>query len=39
MARWREHLFALMSRNATPAANYFGLPPERTLEIGVAVEL
>ena len=26
MARWREHLFALMSRNATSAANYFRLP-------------
>ena len=39
MARWREHLFATMSRNATPAANYFNLPPEQTLEVEVAVEL
>ena len=29
MAKWREHLFAFMSRNATPAANYFGLPTDR----------
>jgi KUP system potassium uptake protein len=39
MARWREHLFALMSRNATSAATYFGLPPEQTVELGLAVEL
>jgi KUP system potassium uptake protein len=39
MARWREHLFALMSRNATSAATYFDLPPEQTVEVGLAVEL
>lgn len=39
MARWREHLFAFMSRNATTAANYFGLPPERTTIVGMRVEL
>ena len=39
MARWREHLFAFMSRNATSAANYFRLPLDQTIELGVAVEL
>jgi KUP system potassium uptake protein len=39
MARWREHLFALLSRNATSAATYFGLPIEQTIELGLAVEL
>jgi KUP system potassium uptake protein len=39
MARWREHLFALMSRNATSAANYFRLPLDQTIELGVAIEL
>ena len=39
MARWREHIFAAMSRNATPAASYFGLPPEQTVTLGVPVEL
>ena len=39
MARWREHLFAFMARNATSAANYFKLPLEQTIELGVAVEL
>jgi KUP system potassium uptake protein len=39
MARWREHLFALMSRNATSAALYFDLPLGQTVEVGLAVEL
>jgi KUP system potassium uptake protein len=39
MAQWREHLFAFMSRNATSAANYFGLPHERTVTVGRHVEL
>ncbi|HEU5083668.1 MAG TPA: KUP/HAK/KT family potassium transporter [Acidimicrobiales bacterium] len=39
MAAWREHLFAFMSRNATTAANYFGIPPERTTIVGRRVEL
>jgi KUP system potassium uptake protein len=39
MARWREHLFALLSRNATPASSYFGLPPTSTATLGIQVEL
>jgi KUP system potassium uptake protein len=39
MARWREHLYALMSRNATSAATYFRLPLDRTIELGLPVEL
>jgi KUP system potassium uptake protein len=39
MAVWRERLFSLMSRNATTASSYFGLPPERTATVGVSVEL
>ncbi len=39
MAQWREHLFAFMSRNATSAASYFGLPPERTITVGMQIEL
>jgi KUP system potassium uptake protein len=39
MARWREHLFALMSRNATSAATYFRLPPDQVVELGVVLEL
>ena len=39
MALWREHLFALLSRNATPAGRSFGLPPDRTVTLGQQVLL
>lgn len=39
MAIWREKLFALMSRNARPATSFFGLPPNRVVELGWQVEL
>jgi KUP system potassium uptake protein len=39
MALWREHLFALMSRNARDAADFFRLPPDQVVEIGVRMEL
>jgi KUP system potassium uptake protein len=39
MARWREYLFAVLSRNSTPAALYFDLPLPQTITLGTAVEL
>ena len=39
MALWREHLFALLSRNAAPAVRSFGLPPDRTVTLGEQVLL
>jgi KUP system potassium uptake protein len=39
MAVWRERLFALMSRNATTATAYFGIPPNRVIELGEQVEM
>ena len=39
MALWREKLFVVMSRNATNAANFFGLPPDRIVELGTQVEI
>jgi KUP system potassium uptake protein len=39
MARWRERLFAVMSRNARPATAYFRLPPNRVVELGAQIEL
>ncbi len=39
MARWRERLFAVMHRNATSAAQHFGLPIEQVVEVGSQVEL
>jgi len=39
MSEWREKLFALMSRNATTATAYFGIPPDRVVELGEQIEL
>lgn len=39
MARWRERLFALISRNATSATAYFRIPPDRVVEMGEQVEM
>ncbi|HEX7175797.1 MAG TPA: potassium transporter Kup [Pyrinomonadaceae bacterium] len=39
MMLWREKLFALMSRNASPATAYFCLPPDRVVEMGSQVEI
>ncbi len=39
MAKWREKLYVLMSRNAVRATAYFRLPTERVVELGVQVEM
>ncbi|MEO5839075.1 MAG: KUP/HAK/KT family potassium transporter [Acidimicrobiales bacterium] len=39
MARWREQLFTVMSRNTTRAARFFNLPSDRTVEVGIQVDL
>ena len=39
MALWRERLFASMARNAGNAADYFGLPANRVVELGAQVEI
>ncbi|OWW19561.1 hypothetical protein AYR66_08570 [Noviherbaspirillum denitrificans] len=39
MSLWRETLFAIMSRNARDAADYFRIPPNRVIELGTQVEI
>ena len=39
MAVWRERLFVLMARNAGRATEFFKLPVERVVELGVQVEM
>jgi KUP system potassium uptake protein len=39
MARWRKKLFVFLSRNAIPATQYYGLPPNRVVELGAQLEL
>jgi KUP system potassium uptake protein len=39
MAAWRKLLFATLSRNSQRATTFFGLPPNRVVELGMQVEL
>ena len=39
MASWRKGLFAFLSRNAWNVTTYFGIPPNRVVELGSQVEL
>jgi len=38
MAEWRKHLFRFLSRNARPATDFFAIPPNRVVEIGMQIE-
>jgi KUP system potassium uptake protein len=38
MSRWRKTLFALMSRNARSATEFFQIPPNRVVELGAQIE-
>ncbi len=39
MQFWREKIFVAMFRNAGNAASFFGLPPNRVVELGTQVEM
>jgi KUP system potassium uptake protein len=39
MSRWRKLVFAFISRDSTSATAYFGIPPNRVVELGMQVEL
>jgi KUP system potassium uptake protein len=38
MARWREHMFSAMARNAGNITDYFNIPTNRVIELGTRVE-
>lgn len=39
MALWRERIFAFMSRNALRATDYFRIPSNQVVEIGIQIEM
>jgi KUP system potassium uptake protein len=39
MMAWRDKLFVFLSRNARRATNYFQIPPDRVVEIGIQLEI
>lgn len=39
MALWREKLFAFLSRNNLRATEFYNLPPDRVVELGIQVQI
>lgn len=39
MARWRKKLFSFLMKNAKPPTDFFNLPPNRVVELGVQIEM
>jgi KUP system potassium uptake protein len=39
LARWRKKLYAFMARNSLSATAFFGLPPNRVVELGAQLEI
>jgi KUP system potassium uptake protein len=37
MMRWRKAIFAFMSRNAANPTTFFGIPPNRVVELGAQI--
>jgi len=37
--RWRKALFGVLSRNARPATQFFGIPANRVVEMGAQIEI
>jgi KUP system potassium uptake protein len=39
MSRWRDNIFIFLSRNARRATNFFNIPADRVVEIGIQLEI
>jgi KUP system potassium uptake protein len=39
LSRWQQALFSVMSRNAVPATEFFRIPSDRVVELGVRVAI
>jgi len=39
MQTWRKMLFSFISRNSRSATQYFGIPPDRVVELGMQIDL
>jgi KUP system potassium uptake protein len=38
MMRWRKRIYAFMARNGSSATDFFGIPPDRAIELGDHIE-
>lgn len=39
LPKWRKILFTFLTRNARPATEFFGIPPNRVVELGAQIEI
>jgi KUP system potassium uptake protein len=39
MPGWQQWLYALLSRNSVPATEFFRIPPDRVVELGVKIAI
>ncbi|HVS54557.1 MAG TPA: KUP/HAK/KT family potassium transporter [Opitutaceae bacterium] len=39
MWEWQKRLYAILSRNASPARDYYQIPPSQIIELGLAIQL
>jgi KUP system potassium uptake protein len=39
MARWRKIMFSFLSKNSRAPTEFFNLPPNRVVELGLQIEL
>ena len=39
MFEWEKHLYAVLSRNASPVQHYYKIPPSQIIELGLPVQL
>jgi KUP system potassium uptake protein len=39
VARWRKKLYILLSQNSRSVTEYFGIPPNRVVELGAQIEM
>ena len=39
MSTWRKKIFIIMTRNARSATHFFGLPPNRVVELGAQIQI
>jgi KUP system potassium uptake protein len=39
VAKWRKMLFSFLARNSRAPTSFFGLPPNRVVELGLQIEL
>jgi KUP system potassium uptake protein len=38
MMKWRKLLFTFLARNSRPATQFFNIPPDRVVEVGMQIE-